>query len=48
MCIRNPRFQALSGDAQSVYLSLIVVGRYLLKTLVEEAPTLPTPHLAPG
>jgi hypothetical protein len=48
VCSRHPRFQALSGDAQSVYLSLIVVGRYVLKTVVEEAPTMPTPHLGSG
>ena len=46
--MRNPRFQALSGDAQSVYLSLIVVGRYLLETLAEEAPTMQTSQLAAG
>jgi hypothetical protein len=48
VCVRHPRFEALSGDAQSVYLSLIVVGRYVFKTLVEEARAMRTPHLGAG
>ena len=48
MCVGHPRFEALSGDAQSVYLSLIVMGRYVLKALAEEAPTMPTRQLAAG
>jgi hypothetical protein len=48
VCVRHPRFQALSGDAQSVYLSLIVMGRYVLKTLVEEATTMQNPRLGAG
>jgi hypothetical protein len=48
VCARHPRFEALSGDAQSVYLSLIVMGRYVLKTLVEEATTKQAPQLAAG
>ena len=48
MCARHPRFEALSGDGQSVYLSLLVVGRYALRALDEEAPTMPTPHLGAG
>lgn len=48
MCARHPRFEALSGDAQSVYLSLIVMGRYVLKTLIEEAATMQNPQLVAG
>ena len=48
VCARHPRFEALSSDAQSVYLSLIVVGRYVLKTPDEGAPTMQTPQLTAG
>ena len=48
VCAQHPRFEALSGDAQSVYLSLVVMGRYVLKTLDEEAPTMQTPQLTAG
>ncbi len=46
MCVRHPRFRALSGDAQSLYVILIVMGRHVLRTMVEEAPTMQTPRLA--
>ena len=48
MCARHPRFEALSGDGQSVYLSLLVVGRYALRALDEKAPTMQTPPLGAG
>jgi hypothetical protein len=48
VCARHPRFEALSGNAQSVYLSLVVMGRYVLKTLVEVTLTMETPQLVAG
>jgi hypothetical protein len=46
VCARHPRFQALSPDAQSVYVILMVMGRHVLRTMAEETPTMRAPRLA--
>jgi hypothetical protein len=46
VCVRHPRFRALSEDAKSVYVILIVMGRHVLRTMVEETPTMQAPRLA--
>ena len=46
MCVRHPRFQALSPDAQYLYVILMVMGRHVLRTMAEATPTMRAPRLA--